>query len=153
MRAGVSLVLRAPHRASALWRLLRSLSPLTGKQLFSRPLSCSTPNHQTITSPKWLIMVWRWGRESNPRCPYGHTCFPSKRTRPLCDLTSINFQITRNNPPPNHIWNRDKIKYLCSLNQMNFDKTFDCFDNFLLELGWAGRNPDSEFVEIVRIYF
>ena len=30
---------------------------------------------------------WRRGRDSNPRSPFGLTCFPSKRTRPLCDLS------------------------------------------------------------------
>ena len=34
---------------------------------------------------------WRRGRDLNPREHYCSTCTPSRRTRPLCDLSGINL--------------------------------------------------------------
>ena len=34
---------------------------------------------------------WRRGWDSNPRCPFGHNCSPSNRTRPLCDPSTISW--------------------------------------------------------------
>ena len=33
--------------------------------------------------------TWRRGRDSNPRYHCWYICFPSKRTRPLCDLSKF----------------------------------------------------------------
>ena len=42
------------------------------------------------------FQLWRRGRDSNPRDPFGSTCSPSRRTRPLCDLSSRGRSIAQN---------------------------------------------------------
>jgi len=51
----------APHRASTLWRSLRSLSPQAGKQVFSRPLSCAIPFKTPIIKNYYQkIAIFYW---------------------------------------------------------------------------------------------
>ncbi len=46
-------------------------------------------NHITKSSTRkrWTFLLWRRGRDSNPRLPCGSTGFRVERTRPLCDLS------------------------------------------------------------------
>ena len=68
--------------------------------LFDKSISFSPKNpfqilcerrvsRRELTSSNLHFPNWRWGWDSNPRCPFGHSCSPSNRTRPLCDPTVV----------------------------------------------------------------
>lgn len=76
-------LLRTPHGVLCWLKI----QPTTKSLLFSSP-------------PFFLIILFlflknkiclrKW-RDSNSRCLFRHTCFPSKRTRPLCDTSKYHY--------------------------------------------------------------
>ena len=46
-------------------------------------------NFSRMVTWRFLLYLWRWGRDSNPWAVSPTSCFQDKRNRPLCHLTKL----------------------------------------------------------------
>ena len=63
------------------WKILDNFN------LSARSLPTGQAGAEATIAPNLNFEFLRRVRDSNPRCLLQHTCFPSKRTRPLCELS------------------------------------------------------------------
>ena len=60
---------------------------------FPRPSKLGSVRERKSPATSWLGLLWRRGRDSNPRYPCGHICFRDRPDRPLWHLSGSGRQI------------------------------------------------------------